>query len=157
MFFHPRGKHKEIFQPCFCNGLSLYFFYGDTFHGSTFIHLDDLINAILKAVERRKTLPPDLILNIDVEERGNTVNCNASSAPKFFAKWGASLQNLFGNNFIKPWMIDVADEHMEMDSSKAERLRNWKSSHLLRNTLPKMITMLISNPKIFYTENKLKK
>lgn len=150
--------------------ITSYFFPGNASHGSTFVHLDDLVDAMVKAVDKRKNLPPDIILNIGEEE---TLSYNdlqriistelrgkeqkVIRIPKFFAKWGAGLQNLFGNNFIKPWMIDVADDHLEMDSTKAERLLDWKPNHSLRKTLPKMIAKLKADPKKFYSENKLQK
>lgn len=150
--------------------ITSYFFPGNASHGSTFIHLDDLINAMVKAVEKRKSLPPDLVLNIGEEETlsfrelQHIISTEIRGKeqpliriPQFFAKWGAALQNLFGNNFIKPWMIDIADEHLEMDSSKAERILDWKPKHSLRNTLPKMIAKLKADPENFYTKNKLKK
>lgn len=149
--------------------ITSYLFPGDASHGSTFIHLNDLVDVIVKAVEKRKSLPPDLILNIGEEEtlsyrelqRIISTEIRGKEQPiiripKFIAKWGASLQNLFGNNFIKAWMIDVADDHLEIDSSKAERLLGWKPKHSLRNTLPKMIAKLKADPEKFYTENKLK-
>lgn len=149
--------------------ITSYLFPGDASHGSTFIHLNDLVDVIVKAVEMRKSLPPDLILNIGEEEtlsyrelqRIISTEIRGKEQPiiripKFIAKWGASLQNLFGNNFIKPWMIDMADDHLEMDSSKAEGLLGWKPRHSLSNTLPKMIAKLKADPEKFYTENKLK-
>lgn len=150
--------------------ITSYLFPGDASHGSTFVHLDDLVDAMVKAVDKRKSLPPDLVLNIGEEEtlsynqlqRIISTELNGKEQkiiriPKFFAKWGAGLQNLFGNNFIKPWMIDVADDHLEMDSRKAERLLDWKPNHSLRKTLPKMIAKLKADPKKFYSENKLQK
>lgn len=149
--------------------ITSYFFPGDASHGSTFVHLDDLVNAMVKAVDKRKELPPDLVLNIGEEETlsyGELQYIISTELygkkqpiiriPKFLAKWGAAVQNLFGNSFIKPWMIDVADDHLQMDSTKAERLLGWKPCHSLRNTLPKMIAKLKADPDKFYTENKLK-
>lgn len=150
--------------------ITSYLFPGDASHGSTFIHLNDLIDVMVKAVGKRKSLPPDLVLNIGEEEtlsyeelqriistelRGKEQKI--IRIPKFFGKWGAGLQNLFGANFIKPWMIDVADDHLEMDSTKAERLLDWKPQHSLRTTLPVMIAKLKADPEAFYKENKLKK
>lgn len=150
--------------------ITSYFFPGDPSHGSTFIHLDDLIDAMVKAVEKRKELPSELTLNIGEEE---TLSYNQLQSiiskqihrkeikviriPKFLAKAGAFMQNLMGNSFIKPWMVDFADDHLGMDSSKAEHILNWKPQYSLRGTLPKMIESLKSNPEKFYKENDLKK
>ena len=67
------------------------------------------------------------------------------------------MQNLFGKAFIKPWMIDLADDHFEMDSSKAKKLLGWKPKHGLRDTLTKMVENLKANPKKFYQVNNLNK
>ena len=67
------------------------------------------------------------------------------------------MQNLFGKAFIKPWMIDLADDHFEMDSSKTKKLHGWQPKHGLRDTLPRMIKNLKDNPEQFYKENKLEK
>lgn len=157
-------------QRIYENQITSYFFPGDTRHGSTFIHLNDLIDAMVKAVDKRKELPPDFILNIGEEETLSFddlqriistqlygKNRKVIRIPKLFAKWGAALQNLFGNNFIKSWMIDIADDHLELDSTKARRMLNWEPQHSLRNTLPKMMARLKADPERFYKENKLKK
>lgn len=77
--------------------------------------------------------------------------------PKFLAKAGAWVQNLFGKAFIKPWMVDLADDHLDIDSSKAQQILGWKPQHSLRQTLPEMIARLKADPEKFYKENNLKK
>src|SRR5665647_123330 len=142
----------------------------DTAHGSTYIHLDDLVNSIVKAIEKRKELPPEVVLNIGDDETlsyqelqdiiSTEINGKESKImhiPKWFAQAGAFMQNLFGKAFIKPWMIDLADDHFELDSSKAKNLLNWQPENGLRDTLPKMIKNLKANPEKFYKVNKLKK
>ncbi len=143
---------------------------GNTSHGSTFIHLDDLVEAIAKTIEERKELPEEVTLNVGEDETLSykelqeiiSYNIHGKkwsiiNIPKWFAKAGAYMQNLFGKAFIKPWMIDLADDHFELDSSKAKVLLNWQPRHSLRSTLPKMIAALKNNPEKFYKENKLKK
>lgn len=140
----------------------------NTAHGSTYVHLDDLVNSIVKTIEKRKELPPETVLNIGDDETlsyqelqdiisteilGKTQEI--IHIPKWFAKAGAFMQNLFGKAFIKPWMIDLADDHFEMDSSKAKKLLGWQPKYGLRNTLPKMIKKLKDDPEKFYQANKL--
>jgi UDP-glucose 4-epimerase len=72
-------------------------------------------------------------------------------------KGGSVYAKLIWQSFIKPWMIDLADDHFEMDSSKAKKLLGWQPKHSLRETLPKMIKKLKDDPKAFYKVNKLKK
>ena len=150
--------------------ITAYLFPGNHAHGSTFVHLDDLIDAMVNAIKKRKELPAELTLNIGEEETlsyeqlqhiiSHELYGKKSKLiriPKGVAKAGAAVQNLFGNNFIKPWMIDIADDHYELDSSKAEQLLQWKPQHSLSSTLPKMIAALKTNPEKWYAENKLKK
>jgi len=72
-----------------------------------------------------------------------------------FAYVGGFMHNLFGKAFIKPWMIDLADDHFEMDSSKAKKLLGWRPKHGLRGTLPEMIKNLKDDPEKFYEVNNL--
>ena len=150
--------------------ITAHFFSGNPSHGSTFIHLDDLIDALAKVIEKRKELPSEITLNIGEDETISYEELQriisreihgkewkVKKIPKAIAKIGASVQNLFGNKFIKPWMIDIADDHYELDSSKAKQLLHWKPQHSLRQTLPKMIANLKANPEKFYKQNKLKK
>jgi len=46
------------------------------------------------------------------------------------------MQNLFGKAFIKPWMIDLANDHFEMDSSKSKKLLGRQLKYSLRDSLP---------------------
>ncbi|MBK5245107.1 MAG: NAD(P)-dependent oxidoreductase [Eubacteriaceae bacterium] len=140
----------------------------NTAHGSTYVHRDDVINAIALAIDKRKDLPAEVIVNIGDDEtlsyqelqdiistEINGKKSNIIHIPKWFAKAGAFMQNLFGKVFIKPWMIDLADDHFEMDSSKAKKLLGWKPKYSLRETLPKMVDNLKANPEKFYKDNKL--
>lgn len=142
----------------------------NTAHGSTYVHRDDVIDAIALAVDKRKDLEAEVVINIgddetltyqELQDSISTAIQGKTSPiihiPKWFAKIGAFMQNIFGKAFIKPWMIDLADDHFEMDSSKAKKLLGWKPKHGLRDTLPKMVENLKVNPKKFYKVNKLNK
>lgn len=78
--------------------------------------------------------------------------------PKPLAKAGAWVQDalpLGEEPFIKPWMIDLADEHQELDITRARTLLGWEPEHRLRDTLPKMIAALKRDPAGWYRANKL--
>jgi len=137
-------------------------------HGSTYVHLEDLISAIALSIDKRKDLPSEVVINIGDDETltykelqdiiSTEIHGKRSEIihiPKWFAKAGAFMQNLFGKAFIKPWMIDLANDHFEMDSSKAKKLLGWQPKHGLRDTLPKMIKKLKDDPEKFYRVNKL--
>lgn len=146
-------------------------FSGDINHGAAFVHMDDVIDAIALAVEKRKELPketPLLIgepktLSYDQLQRAISrllfnKEIRTFRVPKKIAKLGAWVQCLFAfkkKPFIRPWMIDLADDHYEMDISKAKRLLGWAPKHTLEKTLPIMIEALKKYPEKWYKINLL--
>jgi len=54
-------------------------------------------------------------------------------------------------------MIDRADDHYELDISRAMKLLGWEPKHNLIDTLPGMIKNLKEDPEKWYKENKLEK
>ncbi|MDQ3072733.1 MAG: NAD(P)-dependent oxidoreductase [Bacteroidota bacterium] len=147
-----------------------HFFPGNTSHGNPFLHLDDLVEAILNTVEKRQELPDDITINLgeaetlSYKELQQTISENIHGRetkiypiPKPIAKLGAWLQNIFGNPFIKPWMVDRTDDHMELDIARAKNLLGWEPKHSLKETLPKMIAKLKADPDKWNRINNLKK
>jgi len=143
---------------------------GDLDTGQPFLHLDDLTEALLRVVERRQTLPPDLPLLLGESETmgfgeiqgelGRLIHGEAWQTleiPKAVARTGAWVENevLDEDAFIKPWMVDISDDHYEIDTSRARKLFDWKPKRNLRETLPKMIEALKSDPVGWYRTNKL--
>jgi nucleoside-diphosphate-sugar epimerase len=144
---------------------------GDVTHGQAFLHLADLLSAFVALVEKRKELPPELVLllgeaeSMSYDELQRTLGWlihaeewETQEIPAAVAKTGAWLQDnmpFMEEPFIKPWMIDLADEHYELDISRARQLLNWKPQHSLRETLPKMIENLKGDPEGWYKANKL--
>lgn len=140
--------------------------------GAPFMHLEDLTDAIEKAVEKRKDLPPDLTLLIgegqtmstDQLQRKISLLCHGKEMttlriPKIVAKIGAWLQwKLPGmpETFIRPWMIDLADNNWTLDISRAQKYLGWKPKYFVGDVLPKMINFLKKDPLKFYKENLLK-
>jgi nucleoside-diphosphate-sugar epimerase len=78
--------------------------------------------------------------------------------PKIMAKTGAWVQDampLIDDPFIKPWMIDFADDHYALDISRASKLLGWEPHHSLRETLPSMIAAFKRDPLAWYREHNL--
>ena len=79
--------------------------------------------------------------------------------PEPLAKAGAYVEEKLSGSeeqpFIKPWMIDLADDHYAADISHACTKLDWEPQHRLRDTLPAMIEFLMRDPRAFYEENKL--
>lgn len=148
--------------------LTSHFFPGDLLHGNAFVHLNDLDDAFVKTIEKRNELPEEIIINISepktfsYEELQNVIGelihgeeWKTFEIPKPLAKMGAWAQELVGDPFIKPWMIDLADDHYEMDISRAQTYLNWEPKHDLISTLPKIISELKADPEKWYKKNKL--
>ncbi|HEX2531901.1 MAG TPA: vitamin K epoxide reductase family protein, partial [Burkholderiaceae bacterium] len=57
--------------------------------------------------------------------------------------------------FIKPFMVQLADEHYELDITRAEQLLDWHPEHALRRSLPAMIGKLRQDPARWYRHNKI--
>jgi nucleoside-diphosphate-sugar epimerase len=155
-------------QRIYDKDLTSRFFPGDLLHGNAFLHLNDLDDALVKTVEKRYDLPDEITLNISepktysYEELQNTIGelihdkeWKTFKIPKPLAKVGAWAQDLVGDPFIKPWMVDLADAHYEMDISRAMTYLQWEPKHDLLSTLPKMIAKLKANPEKWFQENKL--
>lgn len=146
-------------------------FPGDVAHGQSFIHLDDLLDALVKVVGKRNDLPEETTILLGEAETlsyqelqdsfGQLIygkNWKTKEIPKIIAKVGAWLENLIPgvNPFIKPWMIDLADDNYTLDISHAQKLIDWQPEHSLRETLPKMTAFLKHDPAAWYHANKLK-
>ena len=54
-------------------------------------------------------------------------------------------------------MIDLADDHYELDITRARKLLAWEPRHSLRDTLPKMVAALKADREKFYCDNKLER
>ena len=143
---------------------------GDTSRGQAFIHLEDLIDAIARVVDRRKQLgseetlllgePGTLSYEELQREFGRLIHdeeWETKHIAKSLAKAGATLQDAVPGQdpFIKPWMVDLADDHFALDISRARKGLGWEPKRSLRETLPKMVQALKADPKKFYRDNKL--
>jgi nucleoside-diphosphate-sugar epimerase len=146
-------------------------FPGPISHGQAFVHLDDLVDAFVATVERRKSLPPECAILIGEPEPLtydelqhqfarliHNEDWETTQIPKAVAKAGAWVQNTIPigeEPFIKPWMIDYSDDHYALDITRAQRLLGWTPQHSLRTTLPKMIAALQTDPENWYREHHL--
>jgi nucleoside-diphosphate-sugar epimerase/uncharacterized membrane protein len=156
------------------------FFAGIISHGQAFIHIDDLIDAVVRIVRRRNELPAETPLLLGEpstmgyealqNELGFLIHGETwatETLPKMFAKAGAHLQEQMEivipdsidkgeKPFIKPFMVDLADDHYELDISRARQLLGWEPKHSLRDDLPAIISSLKADPLSWYKRNKLK-
>ncbi|MGZ8222901.1 MAG: NAD-dependent epimerase/dehydratase family protein, partial [Methylobacter sp.] len=159
--------------------LSSRVFAGVISHGQTFIHIDDLLDAIVRIVRRRNELPAETSILLGEpstmgyealqNELGVLIHGETwatETLPKIMAKVGAHLQEQMEivipdsidkgeKPFIKPFMVDLADDHYEMDISRARQLLDWEPKHSLRDSLPSIIKEFKAEPLGWYKRNKL--
>jgi nucleoside-diphosphate-sugar epimerase len=146
---------------------------GSASHGQSCVHLDDLVDAIEITIERRAALPSELPVLLGEPEplsydelqhtmarlihgdHWETLEVPGPVSP--LAKAGAwVMEKLPGADpFIKPWMIDRANDHYALDITRARTLLGWEPKRSLRETLPKMIAALKADPLAWYRENDL--
>lgn len=82
------------------------------------------------------------------------------SVPKPIAKIGAWCQQhlpFMKPTFIQPWMIELADDHYEMDISCAKQYLDWVPKHRVEETIPRWVKELKQDPILWYDENKLRR
>jgi nucleoside-diphosphate-sugar epimerase/uncharacterized membrane protein len=138
--------------------------------GQSYIHLDDLIDSILRIVERRRDLPLEVPILLGEPETltfralQEQIGCliygeqwKTRQIPKRLARVGASVEEnvLDIDPFIRPWMVEASSDHYELDLSRARTLLNWEPQRSLRATLPTIVAHLNRDPAAWYRTNKL--
>ena len=147
-------------------------FPGNLKNGASFMHMDDLIDALLLAIKNRKTLPKETTILIADPETMSTdqIQRKVSKAlhgkeittyriPKWFAWLGVVMQGLIPfehAQFIRPWMIKFSDDNYQIDISQAKKILSWKPKHHLSSDLDDMLVRMKKDPENFYKKNGLK-
>ncbi len=153
--------------------LESYVYPGDSSHGQALVHLDDLAECFKRTIESRHDLisnemfliaEPDVMSYAELQDQlGELIHGREWATiriPKMVAQAGAWVQEKMATSeedkpFIKPWMVDLADDHYEPDITHARERLQWNPTHRLRDTLPQIIGYLKESPRRFYEENKL--
>ena len=143
---------------------------GDLSAGQPNLHIDDMVDAMLRVIDRRASLPDEVTLLIgetetlgygDLQQRlGRLIHdedWETREIPKALAKSGQWVQEdvLDQDPFVQPWMIDQSDTHYELDVSRAEQLIGWRPQHAMSAELPAMVAALKKDPPRWYKTNKL--
>lgn len=148
-----------------------FLFPGDLSHGQAMVHLHDVVDLYERLVAHRRTLPPEVTLLAGEPETlgygelqrliGRLVHGEAWATrpiPRWLARaaarWGpvAGLGTAAG---ITPAMVDLADDHYELDITHARTLLGWTPQRSLRETLPAITAALLADPWAWYRENEL--
>lgn len=151
--------------------LTSHFYPAELDRGQAFVHLDDAVEALALAVERRTQLPEDLDLLIAEPETlgygelqdiiGQALHGTdwaTYQIPESLATLGAWMRekNPFGEDpFIRSWMIDRASDHYEIDIAKAREHLGWEPQYRVADVIPQMIDRLKKDREGWYRSNKL--
>ena len=124
------------------------------------MHLEDLLEALVLTVEHRKNLPQVTTLLIGEPETLSYDELQRSIShqihgkewktfrvPKPLAKLGAWLQDVMPGPgpFIKPWMIDLADDHYALDIGRARSVLGWQPRHSFEDGLRHTVRWYLDN------------
>lgn len=159
--------------------LKSHLFSGDKTRGQSFVFIDDVIDAISRTIDRRERLETgtriligeERVLSYEVlQNRIGTLvhgeDWSTVRVPKPVARAGAWLEaksepivpdsiDAGEKPFIRSFMIPMADDHYELDTSKARELLDWEPKHNLYDMLPDLIQRLKEDPEAWYDANKL--
>lgn len=143
---------------------------GNLATGQPSLHLDDLMAAIDRVIDRRADLPevfPVLLGESDVmtydaiqRDLGRLIHdevWETLSIPKAMAKAGAWAETAVfdEDSFIRPWMVDISGDHYELDLTAARTQLGWSPQHSLRKSLPTIVAGLKADPFAWYQANRL--
>jgi len=145
-------------------------FPGNRSHGQSFIHLDDVARCFAAVVDKRGQLASEEVFLVgepEVVSYGELQDLIGEllhgrewptlRVPAPIAKAGAWVKDKIGTEeeFIKPWMVDLADAHYDISIDKARQELGWQPGRRLVDVLPAMIAELRSDPRGWYQENDL--
>lgn len=154
-------------------------FAGDPNRGQSALHIEDMLSALAATIEHRLDLPRDFTALIGeplvstysalqnaIGEELRHEPVHTISMPKPVAKLGAWAQEkaeaLIPDSvdhgekpFIRPFMIDLSEDHYELDISRAVKHLGWRPKHFLRDELPTLIARFKEDPLHWYQLNKI--
>ncbi len=153
-------------------------FAGDRSAGQSMIHKDDMMDAFRRAVDRRKELPETGVILVGETEGvayqalqnqiGRLIHGEEEwvtlSLPKPAAKLGAWAEKKAEpvvpdaidqgeKPFIRPFMLDMSEDHYALDISRAEDWLGWRPAHDIRDEMPKIVQSLKDDPMGWYQAN----
>jgi len=155
---------KRIYE----QDLKGFFFPGDTEAGQSLLHLDDAVESLARAVDRRDRLEDGPILVGEADPLGYAelqdrigeliwgTEWPTIKVPEPAAKAAAWAEDKVSEDaFIKPYMIDMADDHYALDLSRAREWLGWEPAHRLEDELETIVGRLRAEPAKWYRENDL--
>lgn len=164
-------------QRIYERSLESHAFAGKTSRGQSLVHIDDAVEAFVQAIEKRNDLAGEgaLLVGEPVVESYEALQNELGrllhgerwttlGLPKPVAWLGSWAQKL-GEKlvpdaiddgeepFVQPFMIALADDHYELDISRAREQLAWEPQHSIREELPGIVEALRADPIAWYRHN----
>lgn len=158
--------------------LQSHFYSGSTFVGQSMVHRDDMLDAFRRTIDRRKQIPSGTAILIGEpeamgydalqDELGYLIHgvedWPTLRIPKAAAAAGAWAQEKLEPvvpdaidqgevPFVKPFMVRMADDHYELDITRAHKLLGWAPRRRLKHRLPEIVRTLKEDPVAWYEAN----
>jgi nucleoside-diphosphate-sugar epimerase/uncharacterized membrane protein len=151
---------------------------GDPRVGQSMLHKADMIEAFRRTVDRRAELPRQTLILVGEpdavgygelqDELGRLIHGEENWATlhvaKPLAKAGAWAQEKLEPvvpdaidqgqpPFVRPFMVEMSDDHYALDIRRAEALLGWRPARELRGVLPELVAALKADPAGWYQAN----
>jgi nucleoside-diphosphate-sugar epimerase len=161
--------------------LQSFFYAGPTDVGQSMLHREDMLDAFRRTVDRRAELVGETAILIGEprtlgyaamqDELGYLLHGSDEwptlRVPQLAAAAGAWAQNqleplipdaLDGGEepFVKPFMMRLADDHYELEITRARQLLGWEPRHWIRDELPAIVKSLKEDPAGWYEANQIR-
>lgn len=134
-----------------------------------YLHIADLVDAMVAVVDRRHELPEEVAILLGEDDAPAFAELQdliglalhgrswrTQRVPRWLAAGGAWLQDRVpfgGDPFVKPWMVERTADHYALDTSRARILLGWRAKRSLRDTVPIIATALEDDPEGWYRAN----
>ncbi len=151
-----------------------FFYPGNIDCGLTYIHIDDLVDVILIAMNKRDRLTSFKRLFVgqdqvcsyrDIVTKTSEIAYGKVQpiiqVPRFLAWFGAIFLSFFASlvgqrRFIKGWMIPFAGEHYPLETSETKDTLDWKPERTMGKDLDLIVGHAVSDPAAFKKRNDLR-
>ncbi|MBU0555796.1 MAG: NAD-dependent epimerase/dehydratase family protein [Alphaproteobacteria bacterium] len=153
---------------------------GDTDAGQAMVHREDMIDAFVRAIDRRAEFTGETVILVgepetlgyaDLQDRLGCLihgedEWETIRVPAAIAGAGAWAQDkaeplvpdaIDGGErpFIQPFMTRMASDHYEIDIGRARTLLGWEPRHRVSEKLPEIVKTLKDDPAGWYKANKV--
>lgn len=160
--------------------LQSHLYAGSPLTGQSALHKEDMVDALVRTVDRRGALPSGTAILVGESEPmsygalQHELACLIHgendwltlSLPRHLAAvgaWGlAKLEPLLPDTIdggeppaVRPYMALMGDAHYALDTRRAKALLGWTSHHRLRDALPGIVQSLQRDPAAWYKRHGL--